>query len=97
MVGNADPTTGRIASTGRLDRTGYQIRNDGICDIGLKYDGRRVSWRWGYWHGKYYVGIQSIKKETAIRKAITIKGAIKIVIGDQVYDRNRDRDRWSGI
>ena len=39
-VGNAGSTTGRIASTGGLDRTGYQIRQDGTCDIGLKYDGR---------------------------------------------------------
>ena len=41
-VGNAGPTNGRIASTGRLDRTGYQIRQDGTCDIGLKYEGRMV-------------------------------------------------------
>ena len=41
-VGNVGFTTGRIAYTGRLDRTGYQIRQDGTCDIGLKYDGRRV-------------------------------------------------------
>ena len=41
-VGSAGPTTGRIASTGRSDKSGYQIVQDGTCDIGLKYDGRRV-------------------------------------------------------
>ena len=36
------PTTGRTASTERLHNSPYQIRQDGICDIELKYDGRRV-------------------------------------------------------
>ena len=40
-IGSAGPTTGRITSTGRLNRTGHQIRQDGTCDIGLKYDGQR--------------------------------------------------------
>ena len=45
-AGNAGPTTGRITSTELLYRTGYQIRKDGTCDIGLKYDGRRGRLRW---------------------------------------------------
>ena len=38
-VGNADPTPGRITSTGRLDRTEYQIGQDGTYDTRLKYAG----------------------------------------------------------
>ena len=41
------------------------------------------SWRWGYFHGNDYAGDQSIKKETAISKAI------EIVICDQVCDRDQ--------
>ena len=42
------------------------------------------SWRCGYWHGEDHVGDQSIKKETAISKTITINEVTEIVICDQV-------------
>ena len=41
-VGSAGPLTGRIAPIGRSDQTGYQIRQDRTCEIGLKYEGRRI-------------------------------------------------------
>ena len=53
-------------------------------------------WRWDYWYGENYVGDQPIKKETAIIKAITIKGAIEIAIYDQLCDYepvNGDHDK----
>ena len=51
-----------------------------------------------YWHGDDYAGYQSIKKETAISKAIAIKEVIKIVIGDQVCNHDQvgmDHDKRS--
>ena len=47
------------------------------------------SWRWGYWPEEDHVGGHSIKKETAISKAITIKEVIEIVIIDQLCDRDQ--------
>ena len=41
-IASAGPTTGRIAPIGRSDQTGYKIRQDGTCEIGLKHDERRV-------------------------------------------------------
>ena len=41
-VDSAGPTTGRIAPIGQSDQTEYQIRQDGTCEIGLKYDRRMV-------------------------------------------------------
>ena len=91
-VGNAGPTTGRIASTGRLNRTGCQIRQDGTCDIGLKYDRRRVrvlemgllAWRRLRWRSVD----QEVNRDQQGNR-------------DQQRDRDqegdRDRDRWSGM
>ena len=39
---SAGPTTSRIAPIVRSEQTGYQIRQYGTCEIGLKYDRRRL-------------------------------------------------------
>ena len=55
-------------------------------------------WRWGYWHGEDYAGDQSIKEETVISKAITIKEAIEIAIDDRECDYDQvgvDHDKRS--
>ena len=88
---NADITTVRITSTGRLDRIGYQIRQDGSCDIRLKHDGQ----------GENDVGDQLIKNETAITVAIDIVIAVRCVIEianaiSLVWTTTNDRDQKCG-
>ena len=81
MFGSAGLTSGRITSTGLFNKFGYQIVKYGTCDIRLKYEGRRVR--------VMEMGLLSRGRlRLAIKSEIAIKEAIKIVIGDQVCDRN---------
>ena len=46
-------------------------------------------YRRGYCHGGDCAGDQSIRKETAISKAIAVKEAMGVMIGDQTCARDR--------